>query len=469
MAIKIYSEGGETILDDGIEIVVSSFFYYTSGDTISIIDSNTKKNAWNVNYSEIQDKSGSSVGGTLQEVIEYLSTSVEGAIPSEFIFVDSVSDLPTASSGVITLADNLTYYFTSHIDLLGKRLICGANTTILGASSENCSITSTGIGTSFPTNYLIESLYTLPIRHITIKNVPLGVGINISGTGVQPIALDWTGVNFSGCSINMTFGDIDNFIFSKGAILGGGKTIFEGSVGTIGIDNSIFVGGGGAESLIELTASCTVTRRFRIIYSSIVAFASTDGIDVNASATIPTEGFILDTVNFSGGSTYLAGLDNTSNKALFIRCVGIVNTSVNGQMYMQGNATATTISDTTNFFKVAGTTTASSDNEKYTETDNRLTNGASIERKYLIQCSLSFESGNNNICEFGFYDSKLSSVRTPSRTKSTANSAGRAESITFSCVVQHSDGDYIEIHAKNTTGTNDITVTDMNVVITEFV
>ena len=405
----------------------------------------------------------------IQNIIAAINAGGSGLTTGDIVFVDGKEDLPAAVSGVITLAENITYYITNHLDLTGDRLVCSDNTTILGASSENCSITSTGIGTSFPTNYLIESLYTLPIRHITIKDVPLGVGINISGTGVQPIALDWTGVNFSGCSINMTCGEIDNFIFSKGAILGGGTMIFDSSVGTIGIDNSIFVGGGGAESLIELTASCTVTRRFRIIYSSIVAFGSTEGIDVNASATIPTEGFILDTVNFSGGSTYLPGLDNTSNKALFIRCVGIVNTSVNGQMYMQDNATATTISDTTNFFKVAGVTTASADNEKYTETDNRLTNGASIERKYLIQCSLSFESGNNNICEFGFYDSKLSAVRTPSRTKSTSNSSGRAESITFCCVVQHSDGDYIEIHAKNTTGANDITVTDMNVVITEFV
>lgn len=401
--------------------------------------------------------------------ITAINTSGGGLTSGDIVFVDTKEDLPTAVSGVITLAENVTYYITNHLDLTGDRLVCSDNTTILGASSENCSITSTGIGTTFPTNYLIESLYTLPIRHITIKDVPLGVGINISGTGAQPIALDWTGVNFSGCAINMTCGEIDNFIFSKGAILGGGTMVFNASVGTIGIDNSIFVGSGGAEKLIELTASCIITRRFRVIYSSIVAFGSTEGVDINASATIPVEGFILDTVNFSGGSTYLAGLDNTSNKSLFVRCVGIINTSVNGQMYMQDNATATTISDTTSFFKVAGVTTASADNEKYTETDNRLTNGASIKRKYLIQCSLSFESGNNNICEFGFYDSKLSAVRTPSRTKSTANSSGRAESVTFSCVVQHSEGDYIEIHAKNTTGANDITVTDMNVVITEFV
>ena len=136
---------------------------------------------------------------------------------------------------------------------------------------------------------------------------------------------------------------------------------------------------------------------------------------------------------------------------------------------MQGNATATTVAASSTFYKAAGVTTASADNQKYTETDNRLTNNATIERKYLLNCSLSFESTANNICEFGFYDSKLAAVRTPSRTKATANAAGRAESVSFSCVVQHSSGDYIEIHCANNTGANNITVTDMNVVITEII
>jgi len=399
----------------------------------------------------------------IQNIITALNNSGTGVQDGSIVFVSTKEDLPTAVANVITLEDDITYFFTDNVDLTGDRLVGGSNTVLIGGSSENCSLTSTGLGVGVA---LFTTAYTTPIRHITFKDVD--TAIDIDGT-LRTVALDWTGFNFLNVPNIGTIDNCDNWIFSKGAFLSSEGLVFTGSTGTIGVDNSIFVGSGAAKNIIELDASCTITRRFRIVYSSIVAFASTVGVDVDASATIPTEGFILDTVNFSGGSTYLGGLDNTSNKSLFIRCVGITNTSVNGQMYMQSNATATTISDTTNFFKVAGTTTASSDNEKYTETDNRLTNNASIERKYLIQCTLSFDSGNNNVCEFGFYDSKLAAVRTPSRTKSTANSAGRAESITFSCVVQHSDGDYIEIHAKNTTGSNNITVTDMNVVITEFI
>jgi hypothetical protein len=456
MAIKIYSEGGSVVIDDGIEVQVSSFSYYEEdSETVSIVNNDKQTNAWNDFYYNIQTKSGAQAGATMDLTLKYLSDLVSDAVVGggALIQVTEVSDLPLSVGGVITLLDNVTYRFLNHIDLLGERLVGGSNTTILGESSENCSITSTGIGTSFPSNYLFESLYTTPIRHITFKDVPLAIGINVPGTGVQPIALDWTGVNFSGCTTNLYCGEADNFIFDKGAILGSGTFIFDDSIGTIGIANSIFVGSGSDYNMIELTANCIITRRLRISYSSLVAFGSTKAVDVDVSATVPTETFILDTVNFSGGGTYLPGVDNTSNKSLFVNCVGLQNTAVNGQIYMQDNAT---------------TTTASSDNQKYSATDNRLTNEAVVERKYLIQCNLSFTSGNNKVCQFGFYDSKLAAIRVPSKTKSTSNGSGRAENISFNCVVNHSVGDYLEIWCANVTDTADITVTDLNFVITEI-
>lgn len=386
-----------------------------------------------------------------------------------YCLIGSAADLPDAVAGVRTLLDNITYTITSHIDLEGDRLVCGQNTTILGASSENCSITSTDIGTTFPSNYMIESDYTVPIRHITFKDVPLAVAINPSNTGVQPIALDWTGVNFSGCTVNLLCGDIDNFIFTKGAVLGSGTIIFDGDVGTMGINDSLLQGSGGAHKLLEFTPNANITRRIKIQDSSIIAFGSTIGIDVNSSATVPTESYIIDTVNFSGGGTYLSGVDHTSNKSLFSRSKGITNTAVNGQLYMQSNAVVTPIASSGTFYKVLGSTLASADNQKYTVTDNRLTNNAIIQRKYLIQCNLSFTSGNNKVCEFGFYDSKLGGVRVPSRTRSTSNGSGRAENISFNCVVSHSDGDYLEIWCANNTDTTDITVTDLNFVITDII
>ena len=136
---------------------------------------------------------------------------------------------------------------------------------------------------------------------------------------------------------------------------------------------------------------------------------------------------------------------------------------------MQGNATATVVAAPSTFYKVAGTTTASADNSKFSHSNNRLTCDAAISRRYLIQANLSFTSNANNVCEFGFYDSQIPGIRTPSRNITTANASGRAENATFFCVVEMLSADYIEVHAANNTGANNITVESLNFIITEII
>jgi hypothetical protein len=360
---------------------------------------------------------------------------------------------------VITLDSNVTYFITSEVDLGGKRLVCGENTTIIGGSSENCRLKSTGlVGTA-----LITSNYSLPIRNITIE---ADIALNLEGD-VSTTALDWFGVNFTDCGTVGTIKDYSNFIMADSAFLNSGGLTFDGTIGTIGLSQCLF-NCNPDNTVFILPSSLTITRRFRVIYSSFILLSGETGIDVDGSTTIPNESYILDTVNFSGGGTYLAGLDYTSNDTLFINCTNITNSAVNGQLYMQGNVTATTITVQNTFYKIAGTTTASADNSKVSHSNNRLTCDAVIRRKYLIQCTLSFTSGNGNICEFGFYDSQLVGVRTPSKTKSTANAAGRAENVHFSCVLNMGLNDYLEIYGTNTSGTSAITVDQMNFIITEI-
>lgn len=398
----------------------------------------------------------------IQGFVRVAGGSISGDSFDNIVFASTADDLPAAITGVRTLAAGVTYFITDHIDLAGDRLVGSANTTIIGGSSENCSLTSTGLGTGVA---LFTTAWTTPIRHITFKDVD--TAIDISGATNAPVALDWTGVNFLNVPNVGTIDTCDNFIYSKGALLNSQGLVFDGTVGTIGIDNSIFVGDGSAGSLIEIAPTATVTRRFRTIYCSVVAFALTTGIDVDALATIPVEGFILDTVNFSGGGTYLPDVDHTSNSSRFENCKGVTNTSVNGQMYMQGNSTVTTISATSTFYKVAGTTSASADNAKFTHTSNRLTCDATVPRKFMLTAHLSFTAGNNQDVEFGFYDSTLGAVRTPSRTVTTTDGAGAAQNVGFSCVTTMEDADYVEIHCANNTSTTNVTVTNMNVLITE--
>lgn len=371
------------------------------------------------------------------------------------VFVQSLSDLPTPVLGVIVLQSKICYYFLNELDLQGNRLICQPDVVILGTSSENCKIYSTGL-----TDPLISTNYTLVIRHITFTATTV---FDIDGFG-NTCALDWTGVNFLDCQNIGTIKNFQNFVYDKGAFLNSSNLIFDGTSNTIAINNSL-LSGRSTGTIISIPNTTTVSVRFRITYSSIVVPSTTSGIDFDG--TVLTESFILDTVNFSGSGTYLTGLTATSNLTLFSDCKGIANTAINGQMYMRNNTITTTISNTTDFFKVAGITIPNPDNAKYTHSNNRLTNDAAIERKFFIQATISFTSGNNNVVEFGFYDSKAGVVRPDSIIIATANSAGRAENIKIQTLVSHKQGDYIEVWCRNTSSVTNITVSSLNVIIIE--
>jgi len=401
---------------------------------------------------------------TFTSSIVNLQEQVDKVLFSNYVYVASSDDLPDSVGGVRTLSPYTTYFFLGDIDLMGDRLVGGFNTCLLGPSSENAFITSTGLSAGVP---LFYSEWTTPIRHITFRDVDLGFEFN--GNINAPVALDWTGVNFNDVKNVGIINSCENFIFTKGSFLGSQNLLIMGTSGTIAFADSLLRGDGSTASIFNIDSSANILRRFRIIYSSIIAFGSTKGIFFSPTASIPTESYILDTINFSGGSTYLDGVDVGSNKTLFTNCVGINNTSVNGQMYMSDNATASIIATASTWIKVGGITLPSDDNEKYIHGVNRLTNDAIIKRKYLVQCNLSFNSGNNNICEFGFYDSDLGDIRQPSKTKATANASGRAENVSFSCVVNHSQGDYIEVWCKNNSAATNITVSDMNVIISQII
>lgn len=386
----------------------------------------------------------------------YVDDIIVGETAS-YKIISAVEDLPAAVNNIITLSDNTAYFITTNIDLLGARLVFTADAALLGTTSETSSLTSTGLADGIP---LITTTRSLPMQNITIKSVHTALAID--GTDVN-LALDWVGVNFLSVNTIGTILNASNFIFSRGAFLSSSGLTIDGTIGTISIDSSLFTGGSSAHIIIP--ATCIISRRFRILYSAFIT--SNVSLSVSDNASIPIESYILTGINFAGGGSYISGVDVNSDKTLFADCVGIENTFANAQMYYNDNATVTVISQSDTWYKVAGTTTPSLIS-KFAHSNNRLTCDATILRRYLLMCTLSFNSGANNICKFGFYDSKEGNVRLPSQIKSTANNGGRAESVSLSCVVEHSAGDYIEIHCMNTSGTSNITVTELNVIITQL-
>lgn len=382
-----------------------------------------------------------------------LFPSSSGLAGNEFVFVFSKLDLPTPVSGVITLVDNYTYFITKTIDLTGDRLVGGVNSVIIGGSSENCILKSTGLSSS---TALITSVYSLPIRNITITH---GTALNLDGDGTTT-ALDWFGVNFTDCATVGTIKDYTNFVMSDSAFLNSGNLTFDGTIGTIGMSNCLFDCATTSTALI-LPSTLTVSRRFRIIYSSFVVLSGETGINLNSSATVSSERYILDTVNFSGGGTYLTGVTHTDNKSLFVNCVGITNTSTKGFMYMLNNTTDTAIgpSNTNVWVKASGATTSGT-NSKFTHTTNRLTYNGAFTNSFLVTVNATVRSaGTSQSISIGV--AKNGTIITESEGIVRTATANVEHGGSTQAVLEMVANDYIELFVRNTSST-DIRVTDFN-------
>ncbi len=385
-------------------------------------------------------------------IVELFPTST-GLGGNEFVFVFSKLDLPTPVSGVITLVDNYTYFITKTIDLTGDRLVGGVNSVIIGGSSENCILKSTGLSAA---TALITSVYSLPIRNITITH---GTALNLDGDGTTT-ALDWFGVNFTNCAIVGTIKDYSNFVMSDSAFLNSGNLTFDGTIGTIGMSNCLFDCATTSTALI-LPSTLMVSRRFRIIYSSFVVLSGETGISVDASATISSERYILDTVNFSGGGTYTSGVTYTDNKALFVNCVGLTNTSTKGFMYMLNNTTDTTIGvANANVWVKANGTTTSGTNSKFTHTTNRLTYNGAFTNSFLITLNATVRSaGTSQSISIGV--AKNGTIIAESEGIVRTATANVEHGGSTQAVVEMVANDYVELFVRNTSST-DIRVTDFN-------
>jgi len=369
-------------------------------------------------------------------------------IDDQWVFINTKADLPTPVAGVITLSANVTYVFTGVVDLTGDRIVCGSNTTILGGSSENCRIKSTGLASG---DALITSLYSIPIRNITIE-AATGSALDLDGSGASTNAIDWFGVNFTDTPTIGTIVGYSNFIMQDCAFLNSAGLTFDGTFGTVGASQSLF-SGRASSTTMTFAATCVITRRIRFIYSSFVAISGGTALNVSASATIPNDGYILDTINFSGGATYVTGVDATSNKALFINCTNITNTSTIGFMYWQGNTTDRTPVVQNTWYLAVGTSLSGSLISKFTNNGSaRLTYTGSITQDFQVTLFASVRSGTQNLnFEISVYKNGV--IVTESIIPIRTGTANQAVSGGTQCQVELATNDFLEFYYRNTSGT----------------
>jgi len=398
-----------------------------------------------------------------------------------FIFVGTKNDLPPAVNGVITLKDNYTYFFTTTVDLEGDRLVAGDNTTILGGSSENCRIKSTGIATDVA---LLSSVYSLPLRNITLE-APWAINLVASNPSVN--ALDWFGVNFTNCARVGIISSYNNFIMLDGAFLSSQDLTFDGTTGTVGFNQCLFTGqfppgNPSGKSILNFPSTFNCTRRIRVTVCSFIVPPGYTGITVQDGSTFTqSESFILQTCNFSGPGTKIGVSTHTDvngRDTFFEGNRGIQNTYASGQLYMRDNVSNTVIGvgNTNVWTKVVGvTTTDGTINSKFTATQGRLTYDVSIDRRFLSQATISFTTENPNVepdIEIGLLDynaaTGIGTILQTSATTIRSCDYGTYYTAHLTDIHDHNQGDYVELYIRNKTDDSDITVNEMSLLLTSI-
>lgn len=381
---------------------------------------------------------------------------------ADIVFVSEKSDFPAPVSGAITLPDNVAYILVGTIDLTGDYLVGGRNTSIAGGSSENTRLKSTGLTASVG---MLQSEWSITLRDITLDGVSGNRLWDLDATGNANQALDWRNVNVENTDDIGPIANYNNFVGETLGILGAAGWVFDESVGTIAFNNTLF-SGTSTGTIITVPSTAVISRRFRVIYSAVVVPTGGTGFDVSTSASIPVEGYIFDTCNFSGGGTYLAGIDYTYNEARFVQNRGIENTSVITSYSMNGNTTTTTISATGTPTKILGTTTPGSISQKFdNSTSNRAVYQGAIPRIVEVEIILSCSSGNNN--QIGIYGAINGTVIDETETYITTDAGGVLENGGTSFFARLEDGDYPEAFVENNTAANDILVESLKVNIKE--
>jgi hypothetical protein len=134
-----------------------------------------------------------------------------------------------------------------------------------------------------------------------------------------------------------------------------------------------------------------------------------------------------------------------------------------GEVSMQGNTTLTNISSANNWVKAAGTTSFSAGSYQFSNggVNNRLVYTGSSMKMFHIACTLSVKATNSGSnMKAVLYKNGVALSKGIVQTKMGSNSDIISTAIHVMTDMQN--GDYLELWITNTVGSDDFTVTEMN-------
>jgi hypothetical protein len=362
---------------------------------------------------------------------------------------------------VYTLEEGVTYLVVDEVDLDGGRLYCPERTSIQGFASETCSLTSTGLDLF---DYLLTIEADFSLKNLKIFDVERALLIN------EPTAL----IDIQGCSFsNIPYlAQVDDSARIR---------IFLCQ----GVEVSGFVVDSATTRLVVRSGLWQIKDDsgaigFKIDKAVLVLFSAnqfivpsgTTGISADGdSGNLPgLETYVIEGNRFAGVGTPANGILKSDNRARWTENVGLANSAKVGGLLLTGNATQTTVLQSTKA-QAAGTTTLAAFSERFDRdaTNNTLLHTSTKTSLIEFTVSLRCTAGNNDIVNFWVARKPASagslepsSDYIPDSLGTVTTSGTRPDSIFLKAVISLDPNDEIYLVGENTSSPN-FTVTDFNI------
>jgi hypothetical protein len=366
------------------------------------------------------------------------------------VVVSSISDLPAAAAGVITLLDNTQYFFVEDVGLGADRLVLGEACAVTGMESIIITLSYTGTGDMIT---MVDN--TCRVNNIAL-DAPNGRVFNWSETtgkifrcnDVTIVACNKTGL-FSGTTGVIRFTNV-----SHGSIVADGleftgnfrSFLFETSATTIAAGALFNLGTATFDSFIADTILATLNGT-----SNLISGAS-------GSANINTGGSgLIERMRLSGVGTPLIGI--TVDDALweFVGNDDIADTRPDGLLSMQSNATATVIAAAGTPVLVAGTWIVERSSQFTGTTAGRLTYDGGKDATLPITGSFTVEPVSGGAVDISV-EVAIDGVIVPNSRRTGNASAGNPTSITIPWQEVFSPATFVEYFVANENSTVNILV-----------
>ena len=364
------------------------------------------------------------------------------------IVVNSLADLPTAVSNVITLEADTLYLQANDLNLSTTRLVFGANTVYSGIDSIVVTLSYVGTLPLFTMTNVTASIKSLSVSHL---NAPL---FSFSDSGAHVLRVG--DVSYSGSSLGTLSGNGSSARFTNfsGSITSNGVSfsgdfrtvLFEPSLSTLAAGTFIDLG-------VATFNSINISETFlNFVAGTFFLSGAAASLNINTGGSA-----VISACSLKGGGTALQNITPDDALFNFINNNSIRDTRPDGLVSLQGNTVATTIPVANTPVLTAGTWVVGPLGQFSGTTGGRLTYIGGKNVRLPVTFSASLAPTLSTGIAMSAYIAINGTIVANSRRQGTG-SAGGPTSITIPWQHTFSTNDYVELFVENNTNSTDILV-----------